>query len=70
MSSSSGGMSFRIEVVGVIYSAVLPPRVVIGGVIGLATRAIFKPTSYFTVCTILQVSAHQYRRPAQFTVTS
>jgi len=29
-------------------------RVVIGGIVGVATRAIFKPTSYLTVCTILQ----------------
>jgi len=29
-------------------------RVIIGGGIGVATRAVFKPTSYFTVCTILQ----------------
>ena len=26
-----------------------------GGVVGVATRAVFKPTSYLTVCTILQV---------------
>ena len=27
----------------------------IGGLVGVATRAVFKPTSYFTVCTLLQV---------------
>ena len=26
-----------------------------GGLVGVATRAVFKPTSYFTVCTLLQV---------------
>ena len=27
----------------------------LGGVVGVATRIVFKPTSYLTVCTILQV---------------
>ena len=27
-----------------------------GGFVGVATRAVFKPTSYLTVCTILQVT--------------
>ena len=31
------------------------PQYFLGGVVGVATRAVFKPTSYLTVCTILQV---------------
>ena len=28
----------------------------LGGIVGIATRAVFKPTSYLTVCKILQVT--------------
>jgi len=33
-------------------------RVVIGGVIGVATRAVFKPVSYLTACYLLETDTH------------
>ena len=33
----------------------LMDNLTLGGVVGVATRIVFKPTSYLTVCTILQV---------------
>ena len=39
-------------------------RVVIGGVIAVATRAIFKPLSYLTACYLLNANAAQLREEA------
>ena len=39
-------------------------RVVIGGVIAVATRAIFKPLSYLTACYLLNANASKLREEA------
>jgi len=37
-------------------------RVIIGGVIGVATRAVFKPLSYLTACYILETDTHTLKQ--------
>ena len=37
-------------------------RVIIGGVIGVATRAVFKPVSYLTACYLLETDTHTLKQ--------
>ena len=46
-------LDFAVE--ETILSLISYGRLTLGGVVGVATRIVFKPTSYLTVCTILQV---------------
>ncbi len=41
-----------------------PFRVVIGGVIAVATRAVFKPLSYLTACYLLNADAAKLKEEA------